>query len=152
MIYMSLIINNIDKIIREAETLAGMGIKIAELARDEDRGVYVGKIPSKGHVTPHYHPDLDGGTEWYQIVEAGEDAFMHTGRPKLLQDNNPGSSGESVDWDEPVRIMTHDFFIIPNGTVHSLVAGEQRLRFIFGCPDAHLQEGVDKIALGTSRT
>ena len=142
---MSLQISNLNEILDKAEPLAGMGIIISEISRDGDTAVYVAQIPEKspgkGYVTPHFHPILDGGTEWYQIIEAGEDAFMHTGKP-IKKD-----TGYEVDWDKPSPIKPGDFFIVPNGIVHSLVSGTKRLRFLFGCPDSHLDNDVDKIVL-----
>ena len=92
-------------------------------------------------MTSHYHPDLKGGTEWYHIIEAGKDAFMCTGKP-IIDKKDP-----SVRWDMPTEIKPGDFFIIPNGVVHSLVSGKKTLRFLFGCPDAHLDDKKDKVVL-----
>src|SRR3989344_1353393 len=143
---MTLNVRNLHDILNEAEPLPGMGIKIKEVSRDGDRAVYVaeipGKSPGKGYVTSHYHPDLNGGTEWYQMIEAGVDAVMCTGKPKT-------EDGKVVDvkGDKPAPIKSGDFFIVPNGIVHSLVSGKDRLRFVFGCPDAHLNNDRDKVVL-----
>lgn len=138
--------SNLHQVLDDAQPLSGMGIKIKEVSRDGDRAVYVAEIPAKapgkGYVTPHYHPDLEGGTEWYQVIEAGDDAVMCTGEPVL-------KDGKAVDvkWDESKPIKEDDFFIVPNGMVHSLVAGKNRLRFVFGCPDAHLDNAIDKVVV-----
>jgi mannose-6-phosphate isomerase-like protein (cupin superfamily) len=67
---------------------------------------------------------------------------MCTGKPIL-----DGEKVVDVAWDKPTPINENDFFIVPNGVVHSLVAGEKRLRFTFGCPDAHLDDDIDKVVL-----
>jgi hypothetical protein len=139
---MTLNITKLNAVLDTAEVLPGMDIKIKEISRDGDRAIYAAEIPNNGHVTPHYHPKLDGGTEWYQIIEAGVGAIMYTGNP--LTENN---EVVKVEWDLPNLINAGDFFVVPNGVVHSLVAGPERLRFIFGCPDAHLDNTKDKIVL-----
>jgi oxalate decarboxylase/phosphoglucose isomerase-like protein (cupin superfamily) len=139
---MALNVKNLNSVLDEAAALQGMGIQIKEITRDGDRAVYAAEIPAQGHVTSHYHPKLDGGTEWYQVIEAGEDAVMHTGKPIIENDEVV-----KVEWDEPSPITVGDFFIVPNGVVHSLVAGQKRLRFVFGCPDAHLDNSKDKVVL-----
>ena len=139
-------VRNLNDVLNEAEPLSGMGIKIKEVSRDGDRAVYVaeipGKSPGKGYVTSHYHPDPDGGTEWYSVIEAGEGAVMCTGEPKIKDQRVV-----DVEWNKPAAIKSGDFFIVPNGTVHSLVSGKNRLRFVFGCPDAHLDNNRDKVVL-----
>ena len=139
---MRLKVKNLNSVLNKAKPLPGMGIKIKEVGRDGDRAVYVAEIPAKGYVTAHYHPDLKGGTEWYQVIEAGKDAVMCTGKPKLK-----GKKAVGVKWDKPTPIKSEDFFIVPNGIVHSLVAGKKRLRFVFSCPDAHLDNDRDKVVL-----
>jgi hypothetical protein len=143
---MPLDIKSLHEILDDAEPLSGMGIKIKEVSRDGDRAVYVAEIPArapgKGYVTSHYHPKLDGGTEWYMVIEAGIGAVMCSGTPKIEKGKTT-----DVEWDPPAPISTGDFFIVPNGVVHSLVSGEHRLRFVFGCPDAHLDNNRDKIVL-----
>lgn len=143
---MQLKVVQLDKILDEAKELSGMGIKIKEISRDGDRAVYVaeipGKSPGKSYVTSHYHPKPDGGTEWYQVFEAGKDAVMCTGEPILENEKTV-----DVKWNEPTPIKEGDFFIVPNGVVHSLVSGENRLRFMFGCPNAHLDNDFDKVVL-----
>ena len=143
---MTLNVINLNKILDTAEELSGMGIKIKEISRDGDRAVYVaeipGKSPGKGYITTHYHPNPDGGTEWYQVIDAGSDAFMCTGKPVIKN-----KKVINVKWNKPSPIRPHDFFIVPNGVVHSLVSGKVRLRFIFGCPDEHLNNTRDKIVL-----
>ena len=143
---MTLNVRNLNDVLNEAEPLPGMGIKIKEVSRDGDRAVYVaeipGKSPGKGYVTSHYHPDPGGGTEWYQVIEAGEGAVMCTGKPKIKD-----QKVVDVEWDEPTLIKPGDFFVVPNGIVHSLVSGKDRLRFVFDCPDAHLDNDRDKVVL-----
>ncbi len=146
---MKLHVNNLHKILDEAEPLPGMGIKIKEICRDGNQAIYVAEIPAKapgkGYVTPHYHPDIDGGTEWYQIIEAGKDAVMCFGQPQIKNDKTA-----DVIWEKSAPIKTNDFFIVPNGVVHSLVAGKKRLRFVFGCPDAHLDNNIDKVVIDSA--
>src|SRR3989344_1820496 len=100
---MTLNVINLNKILDTAEPLSGMGIKIKEISRDGDRAVYVAEIPGKslgkGYVTSHYHPNPDGGTEWYQVFEAGEKAVMCTGKPKFK-----GKKVVDVEWDDPAPI------------------------------------------------
>ena len=143
---MTLDIISFNTILDKAKPLPGMGIKIKEVSRDGDRAVYIAEIPGKssgmGYVTSHYHPNLKGGTEWYLVIEAGDGAVMCTGKPKIKNQKTVG-----VEWDEPTPIREKDFFVVPNGTVHSLVSGKNRLRFIFGCPDAHLDNKRDKVVL-----
>lgn len=136
-------IENLDEIVENAQALPGMGIKIVELNRDGDRAVYVAEIPAGGKVTPHYHPDLDGGTEWYFVVKSGPDAYMYAGKPVIGEDGVVFD----VKWDKPQQISPQDHFVVPNGYVHSLAAGRQPLRFLFGCPDAHLDNDRDKVVL-----
>ena len=67
---------------------------------------------------------------------------MCTGRPEF-----EGQKTIGVEWGEPTPIREGDFFVVPNGIVHSLVSGKKRLRFAFGCPDAHLDNERDKVVL-----
>lgn len=137
-------------ILDEAEDLSGMGIKTKEVSREGDRAVYIAEITPRpagqGYVTPHYHPDLKGGIEWYQIIETGEDAFMCIGLPELAEEKDI-----EIKWNKPYPIKAGNFFIVPNGMVHSLVSGKSRLRFMFGCPDAHLDNNRDKIVIAGAR-
>ena len=139
---MKIDINLLTELLENAEPLNNMGIKIEEISRDGDRAVYVAEIPAGERVTPHYHPNLSGGTEWYHVFESSDDAEMNYGTPII-----DGVEVVDVKWDEPLKIYNNSFFIVPNGIVHSLFAGKSKLRFTFGCPDAHLDDNLDKVVL-----
>ena len=115
-------------------------IRHAAIGGNADYRIHVAAILQK--VGCHFHAH---GNEDYAIVSGH--GTLHWG--KVV----PSSNGPNVVWEKPVDVDTGDSFVIPEGYAHQLAKhGEEDLIILFGCPDAHLDDSIDRTILPNAPT
>lgn len=114
-----------------------VGIRHAEIQGDKDYRIHVAAIPQQ--VGCHFHRK---GNEDYSVVEGK--GILHFG---LVTNDPSGPTVRPQDWRQ-LQVSAGDSFVIPEGYAHQLGrTGTGDLTILFGCPDSHLNDSIDRTIL-----
>jgi mannose-6-phosphate isomerase-like protein (cupin superfamily) len=110
-----------------------VGIRHQAITGDSAYRTHVAAIPKQ--VGCHYH---SRGDEDYAVVEG--EGILFFGR--TADGQVPPDSWRSI------KVRAGDSFVIPEGFAHQLrKTGDGDLTIVFGCPDSHLNDDMDRFML-----
>jgi mannose-6-phosphate isomerase-like protein (cupin superfamily) len=125
-----LLIKNVKAALAEAPHDPKVGIRIAQLGRTGQTGIYAATIDKGKKVGAHCHPR---GQEIYLIMQGR--GIMHCG---LVVKHKKQIA---TDWLKSRVVKRGDCFTVERGYAHQLAnTGNKELILIFVCPEDHLTD------------
>lgn len=120
-------IHNLNRLLDDLVKDEKSDIQLLKLT-DDLLSIFVARLSAGKKLPAHYH---QAGREVYQIL-AGE-GFFDLGE----------WTGDTVLWNDSLKIGAGDVFEVPAGKVHRLSGGAEDLQMVFFAPPSHL--GEDRI-------